>query len=91
MKHLLGSLKSQGKAIVAASLACQIHTGSYRLKIISARAEKGLDQFTVPTGTGTFGVLTSSKVKNLTHSSKRYADMAFLSRVSNQHPPPKQW
>ena len=46
-------------------LACQttFRTGRYRLKIISARAEKGLDQFTVPTGTGTFEVSTSSKVK----------------------------
>ena len=44
------------------SLACQttFRTGRYRLKIISARAEKGLDQFTVLTGTGTFEVSTTS-------------------------------
>ena len=49
------------------SLACQtsFRTGCYRLEIISARAEKRLHQFTVPTGTGTFEVLTSSKVKQV--------------------------
>ena len=37
------------------SLACQtsFRAGRYRFEIISARAEKGLDQFTVKTGTDT--------------------------------------
>ena len=64
--------------------------GRYQLDIVSALAEKGLDQFTVSAGTDTFEVPTRSKEKVNT-SNKQHADMAFISRANHQHPPPRRW